>query len=65
MYVYESHLGGVYATDDVRDCDDTYCDTCGDSDWLIGVIETPEELRELMKDYSQEYTEEVIKGIFN
>lgn len=34
-YVYESHLGGYYATDDILDYEDTYCDSCGDSDQLV------------------------------
>lgn len=34
-YVYESHLGGYYATDDLLDYEDTYCDSCGDSDQLV------------------------------
>ncbi len=34
MHIYQSHLGGIYATTEYLD--DLYCETCGDSDWYIG-----------------------------
>jgi hypothetical protein len=65
MYVYESHMGGVYVTDYERDWEDLHCETCGDSDWPMGEIETADELRELMKDnYFPEYIEETVKYAF-
>lgn len=33
MYLYESHLGGLYTMEDIRSYDELYCETCGDSDW--------------------------------
>lgn len=36
MYLYESHLGGFYPTDEQLDNEDLYCETCGDYDWEIG-----------------------------
>lgn len=42
-YIYESHLGEYYATDEELDYEDTYCETCGDSDSLV-FIGTKEEL---------------------
>ena len=36
MYIYEGHLGNLYVSDDIIDEDDLYCETCGDSDHLIG-----------------------------
>lgn len=36
MYVYESHLGGLYLSYSYLDYDDTYCEECGDSDWFLG-----------------------------
>lgn len=48
MYLYESHLGGIYATDDEMDYDDLYCEECGDSDWPIGEAETAQEAYDLL-----------------
>ena len=50
MYIYQSHMGGLYTSDDELDYEQTYCETCGDSDWLIGYAETREEAWELLKD---------------
>lgn len=43
VYVYESHLGGLYTSDDSIPFDDLYCEQCGDSDWEIGSFDTFEE----------------------
>lgn len=50
MYIYESHLGGLYATDEVQDWDTLYCDECGDSDTQLGSANTLEEAWTLIKD---------------
>lgn len=50
MYIYQSHMGGLYTSDDELDYEQTYCETCGDSDWLIGYAETREEAWNLLKD---------------
>ena len=50
MYIYESHLGGLYTSDEYLDYDDLFCEQCGDSDWLIGYATTKEEAWELLKD---------------
>lgn len=50
MYIYESHMGGLFVSDDELDYEQTYCETCGDSDWLIGYAETREEAWNLLKD---------------
>lgn len=50
MYIYQSHMGGLYTSDDKLDYEQTYCETCGDSDWLIGYAETREEAWDLLKD---------------
>lgn len=36
MYVYESHLGGLYVEEGWWDYDDLYCEQCGDSDRCLG-----------------------------
>ena len=50
MYIYESHMGGLYTSDKSLDYEDLYCEECGDSDWLIGYAETREEAWNLFKD---------------
>ena len=49
MYIYESHLGGLYTSDEYLDYDDLYCEQCGDSDWLIGYATTKEEAWKFLK----------------
>lgn len=49
MYIYEGHTGSLYTSDEVLDYEDTYCETCGDSDWLIGYANTREEAWRLLK----------------
>lgn len=64
MYLYESHLGGVFATTESIDWGYLYCDSCGDSDQFIGYFETEEELKELLnglKHYSKKYINEIVK----
>lgn len=43
-YIYESHMGGIYATSYALDYEERYCDQCGDCDSLIGEAETVGEL---------------------
>ena len=50
MYIYENHMGGVYASDELLDDGDLYCEQCGDWDFLIGWAETRDEAWELLKD---------------
>lgn len=50
MYIYQSHMGGLYTSDDELDYEYTYCEICGDSDWLIGYAKTREEAWDLLKD---------------
>jgi len=49
-YLYESHLGGIYITDEQRVFEDLYCSQCGDSDWLIGPFETVKDFWRLVRD---------------
>ena len=69
MHIYEGHLGSLYTSDYVLDHEDTYCETCGDSDWWIGYAETRAEAWEVLKDdvningsggWDYEYVEEFI-----
>ena len=49
MYIYESHLGGLYTSIYELDYDELYCEQCGDSDWLIGYATTKEEAWDLLQ----------------
>lgn len=71
MYIYQSHMGGLYTSDDELDYEQTYCETCGDSDWLIGYAETREEAWDLLKDdtnidgsggWNYEYIQDFLKN---
>ena len=43
VYVYESHLGGLYTSDDYIPYDELDCEQCGDSDCEICACDTFEE----------------------
>ena len=49
MYIYESHMGGLFVSDEILDYEQTYCETCGDSDRLIGYAENREEAWNLLE----------------
>ena len=65
MYLYESHLGGLYLTDEQQDWDDLYCETCGDSDWELGRVDTFEDVLALIteEDGFVPYTNEPLARI--
>ena len=50
MYIYESHMGSLYASDYELSYEETYCEQCGDSDWFIGYATTREEAWDLLKN---------------
>lgn len=71
MYIYESHMGGLFVSDEVLSYEQTYCETCGDSDFLLGYAETREEAWNLLKDdtdidgsggWDYEYVQEFLKN---
>lgn len=71
MYIYESHMGSLFVSDDILDYEQTYCETCGDSDFLLGYAETKEEAWELLKDntningsggWNYDYVQEFLKN---
>lgn len=49
LWIYEGHLGSLYTSDRMLDDDETYCEQCGDSDWLVGNADTGEAAWELLK----------------
>lgn len=73
-YLYESHLGSLYTSDEYLDYDYLYCDMCGESDWFIGVFNTINEFWNLIEDdcdiygsggYSMNYIYPIIVKEFN
>lgn len=71
MYIYESHMGSLFVSDDILDYEQTYCETCGDSDFLLGYAETKKEAWNLLKDntdinssggWNYEYVQEFLKN---
>jgi hypothetical protein len=40
MYIYESHMGGLYSSDFELNRDHLYCEECGDSDFEMGQAST-------------------------
>ena len=49
-YLYNSHLGGLYTSDEELDYDYLYCEQCGDSDELIGSFSTIQDFWNLIKE---------------
>lgn len=53
MFLYESHLGGIYIKDYEQDFEDLYCEQCGDYDWEIGEFDSAiEALKYIAPDIS-------------
>lgn len=49
MYIYESHMGGYYVSDEFLRYEELYCEECGDSDTLIGFAESKEDALEILR----------------
>ncbi|MDB2010660.1 hypothetical protein [[Clostridium] symbiosum] len=73
MYIYEGHMGSLYVSDKPLDYEDTYCEICGDSDYLLGQANTREEAWNLLKDdtdiegsggWDYEYVQEFLQKYF-
>ena len=71
MYIYESHMGGLFVSDEILDYKQTYCETCGDSDFLLGYAKTREDAWNLLKDdtdingsggWNYDYVQEFLKN---
>lgn len=50
MYVYESHMGGLFVSESELSFEECYCETCGDLDWLVGYAESRAEAWALLED---------------
>ena len=68
MFVYESHMGGFFVSEEELSYEECSCEVCGDSDWFIGEAETKEEAREIIKNefiyYDKEEVEEFLEECF-
>ena len=51
LYVYESHMGGYFTTDEQLTLDEEHCDQCGDSDWYLGTAESEEKAEKLYDEW--------------
>ena len=61
MYIYEDHLGGLYTSVHELSYEETYCEQCRDSDWLIGYAANRADAWELLKDdWNPEYVKRFI-----
>ena len=68
MYIYESHLGGFYTSDEYLDYEDLYCEECGDSDGLFGEYDENDAIRfwnDTKEDYTPNYIMQFIEETFN
>ena len=61
MYIYESHMGGLYVLDEQVDFDFLYCEECGDWDSEIGYAETRAEAWDLLKERTDTFDESLCK----
>lgn len=73
-YLYENHMGGLYTSDEYMDYEELYCETCGDSDFLLGTFELVSEFWDLIEDmcsfygsggYALQYVYPIIVGEFD
>lgn len=65
IYVYESHMGGLYAGDYELSYEQRYCDLCDKSDEFLGRANDEKELCDLLKVFSEYYDDEYIEYFFN
>lgn len=67
QYIYDSHLGGLYTSEEPIPVEWLYCDSCGDSDLQLGFCETREEAKETIEAldiYTDEYIQEFLDENF-
>lgn len=55
LYLYESHMGGLYWSENNYSYDELYCDTCGDADMQIGSAETYRDVVSLLDAQEDRY----------
>lgn len=56
IYVYENHLyGHLYSVDHELSYDEAYCDECGDTEHLVCVINSLEDIKKFIEHNTQDY----------
>lgn len=74
VYIYESHLGGLYVENEALDYDLLYCEECGDSDQLLFESDNIYDIAEFLKGktsifntggYSYEHTLNIMKQCYS
>lgn len=50
MYIYSSHIGGLYGSEVLLSHEDRCCETCGDCDEYLGWADTPEDVLVMLAD---------------
>ena len=70
FYIYEGHTGSLYYTTEPKA--NTYCQQCGDSDWLKGTVRRKEDVYKLFDGeiaidgsvgWDKEYFDEFVDSI--
>ena len=56
-HIYESHMGGVYCSENFLDYDYLYCDSCGDSDHHLGYVNDLASAWDLLKPMTDTFDE--------
>lgn len=54
-YLYISCLSNFFITDEPLSYEEEYCETCGDSDHLVGTFDTDEERKRLEKEWIEDW----------
>ena len=60
LYIYESHLDGLYTSPTPYPDDWLYCENCGDSDQEVGYARNRAEAKRLIKAYDRSFTNSYI-----
>ena len=65
VYVYESHLGGLYVETDEIPWDDWYCETCNESDQLLFYTDDLEDVAKYFREGGGLYPVSDIQSVYN
>lgn len=73
MHIYEGHMGNLYVTEEELSDEETYCTSCGDSDWLACVCDENDYMElinsidisvDKLGGWSSEYVREFVNETF-
>lgn len=65
VYIYKSHLGGLYVETDGIPWDDLYCKVCGASDELLFSTDNLEDVAKYFRDEGEMYLISDIQSVYN